>query len=324
MNRAIYHILIFLLLFSSAKGQEVSITAEFDTSRIYIGDQITFKITIDQPAELNLSLPYFRDTLVKNIEILSGPLVDSSRQNGRTRIIESYLVTSFDSGIYEIPPVYAELKNENGLKRFFSEYSLLEVLRVNIAPSDTTEQIYDIIQPYRAPVTLGEILPWLLLVALVGVLIWIASIYMRKFKKLPVEIETVIATDPAHIIAFRELEKLKEEQLWQKGEIKFYYSRLTEILRQYLENRFGIFSLELTTSETLADLVKAGFKKDESYNQLRSVLTGADLVKFAKYKPESEENEYHFRNSWDFVEVTKIEVMEPVAAVTEKGKGVTP
>jgi hypothetical protein len=107
--------------------------------------------------------------------------------------------------------------------------------------------------------------------------------------------------------------------LWQKGEAKKYYTRLTEIIRQYLENRFQVYSLELTTSETLEALVKTGFKKNESYNKLKSVLTGADLVKFAKYKPEPIENKTSFSNSWDFVSATKvIEEVEEKSDVKEK------
>jgi hypothetical protein len=101
------------------------------------------------------------------------------------------------------------------------------------------------------------------------------------------------------------LEKLRNEELWQKGETKKYYTKLTEILRQYLENRFRVYSLELTTAETLEVLVKTGFKKDGSYNNLKTVLTGADLVKFAKYNPVPSENEIHFQNSWNFVLATK-------------------
>jgi hypothetical protein len=107
--------------------------------------------------------------------------------------------------------------------------------------------------------------------------------------------------------------------LWQKGETKLYYTLLTEIIRQYLENRFQVYSLELTTSETLEALVKTGFKKNESYNKLKAVLTGADLVKFAKYKPEPAENESVFTNSWDFVTATKvIEAVEEKSDVKEK------
>ena len=116
--------------------------------------------------------------------------------------------------------------------------------------------------------------------------VWLLLRLIKKFKKTKKEIIEPAITDPAHVIAFRELEKLRNEKLWQKGETKKYYTRLTEIIRQYLENRFKVYSLELTTSETLEALVKSGFRKDESYNTLKSVLTAADLVKFAKYKPE--------------------------------------
>lgn len=318
MKKLILSIYLYISIIS-AFSQEVNVTSSFDTSKIFIGDQIKFTITVDQPSDLRLTLPLFKDTLCKNIEILSGPVVDSSSQDGKIKIIGKYLITSFDSGFYQISPVFAEMKNQNGMKRFYSDYSQLEVMRVKIAPSDSTAKIYDIIKPYRAPLTIVEVLPWVLLVALFGALVWLAIRFIRKLKKSKNGIEVVIDPDPAHIIAFRELEKLREEQLWQKGELKNYYTKLTEILRLYLENRFRILSLELTTSETLAALVKSGFKKDGSYNQLKTVLTGADLVKFAKYKPEPPENESHFQNSWDFVLASKENEMITVA-VDEKDK----
>jgi hypothetical protein len=132
--------------------------------------------------------------------------------------------------------------------------------------------------------------------------------------------EPVISPDPAHLIAFRQLEKLKEEKLWQKGEIKKYYTRLTEIIRQYLENRYRIFSMEMTTFETLAELTKSGFRDDDNYRRLRTVLSGADLVKFAKYNPEPSENELHFDYAWQFVKFTTIEDQPSVeTTVTESG-----
>jgi hypothetical protein len=321
MKRLYISLFIFISIFSCVAGQEVKVTAAFDTSRIYIGDQIKFSVTIDQPADLRLTLPSFKDTLCKNIEILSGPVVDTSaKQSGRIKIIEKYLISSFDSGFYQLPPVFAEIKNENGLKRYFSDYSQLEVMRVKIAPADTTAKIYDIIRPYRAPVTLGEVLPWVLIVAILGVLIWFILRYVRRLKKSKKGIEPIVIPDPAHEIAFRELEKLREQKLWEKGEIKNYYTKLTEILRQYLENRYRVFSLELTTYETLDALLKTGFKKNENYNKLKNVLTGADLVKFAKHNPEPSENEMHFQSSWDFVDATREKKV--IAAIdTDKEKG---
>ena len=306
MKPKVISILFALTVFLTTEAQDVTVTALFDSSKIYLGDQTGYTITIDQPSDVRLNLPSFKDTLHKNIEILGGPFFDSLPLPGnRLKIIEKYIVTSFDSGFYQLPPVFAEVKNENGLKRFYSDYSQLEVMRVKIAPSDTTAKIFDIIKPYKAPVTLGEILPWILLAAISAAAIWLLIRLVRKLKKNKTVAEPVVNLDPAHIIAFRELEKLKAEMLWQKGETKKYYTKLTEILRQYLENRFGIFSLELTTSETLEALVKTGFKRDESYNILKAVLSGADLVKFAKYKPLQDENELHFENSYQFVQLTK-------------------
>jgi len=308
MRRILLNIILFLSSTILSVGQNVKVSSSFDTSRIYLGDQINFIVTIQQPPEINLTLPLFKDSLMKNIEILSGPVYDSTESaDGMLNIVEKYLITSFDSGYYQVPPVYAELKNEDGIKRFYSDYSQLEVMRIKIAPQDSTSKIFDIIGPYRAPLTLGEIIPWVLLLAIVATLIWIGLKILRRLRRKEADIEEIIIKEPAHIIAFRELDKLKEEQLWQKGETKQYYTRLTEILRMYLENRFRIFSLELTTAETLEALVKAGFKKDNKYNQLKTVLTGADLVKFAKHNPVALENDSHFQNSWDFIQTTKEE-----------------
>ena len=305
MKKFLFSIFLFITIIT-AFGQNVNITSSFDSSRIYIGDQIKFTVTYDKPDNLKLTLPVFKDTLCKNIEILSGQRTDSSsRQNGRIKIVQKYLITSFDSGHYKVKPIFAESKNAEGLKRFYSDYSSLQVMRVKIAPPDTAAKIFDIVKPYKAPVTMGEVLPWLLIIIILGIITWVAIKFFRKLKKAVSGSEPYIPPDPAHVIAFRELEILKNEELWQKGEIKKYYTRLTEILRQYLENRFRVFSLELTTSETLEALLKTGFKKNGSYNELKSVLAGADLVKFAKYKPESSENEAHFQSSWNFVLLTR-------------------
>ena len=311
MQKFIFSLFLFISITSSSFGQEVKVTSSFDSTRIVIGDQIKYTVTVDKPIGLSLNLPVFKDTICKNIDIVSGPKIDSvAGQNGRIKIIHKYLITSFDSGRYQVNPVFAEARSGSGLKRYYSDYSLLEVIRVKIAPPDSTAKIFDIIAPYKARVTLGEILPWILLLILACAVTWLVIRYIRSHKKSEGKEDIFITVDPAHVIAFRELEILKSEELWQKGEIKKYYTRLTEILRQYLENRFRVYSLELTTAETLEALVRTGFKKNGSYNDLKSVLTGADLVKFAKYNPVPSENESHFQNSWNFVEATRVNDLE--------------
>jgi hypothetical protein len=317
MKKIFVFILISVSYVISLSGQDIKVSAAFDSSKIYIGDQVKFSVTIEKPGNLKVSIPVLRDTICKNIEILSGPVTDSiSISNNNVRIKQQYIVTSFDSGYYQIHPVYVETKNQNGIQRYFSDYSSLEVLKVKIAPPDSTQTIYDIIKPYRAPLTVGEILPWILVLLLIILIVFIIIRLIKKYKK-PKGTEILPAnTEPAHIIAFRELEKLKEEQLWQNGEIKLYYTRLTDILRQYIENRYSVNSLELTTNETLDALLKSGVKRDESFDVLKNVLFGADLVKFAKYSPIPSENEVHFQNSWNFVETTKIN--EPVESNTNE------
>jgi hypothetical protein len=311
MQKFIVPLFLFVSISFSSFGQDVKVTSSFDSTKIVIGDQIRYTVTVEKPTDLRLSLPVFKDTICKNIDIVSGPKIDSvAGQSGRMKIIHKYLITSFDSGRYQVKPVFAETRSGSGLKRFYSDYSLLEVVRVKIAPPDSTSKIFDIIAPYKARVTLGEILPWILLFILACTVTWAVIRYIRTHEKSEGKEDTFIEVDPAHVIAFRELEILKSEELWQKGEIKKYYTRLTEILRQYLENRFRVFSLELTTEETLDALVKTGFKKNGSYNDLKSVLTGADLVKFAKYNPAASENETHFQTSWNFVLTTKINETE--------------
>jgi hypothetical protein len=321
MKKLFFILIVYISAVLLAEGQDVKVSAAFDSSRIFIGDQVHYTITILRPSDLPVSIKKLRDTLCKNIEIVSGPVGDSMQMpDKRLKITRRYLITSFDSGFYQVPPVFAEIKDAAGIKRFYSDYSPLRVMRVKIAPADTTAKIFDIIKPYKAPVTLSELLPWIIISVIAAMLVWGAIIVIRKFRKKRRVDEPVINPDPAHIIAFRELEKLKEEQLWQKGELKYYYTRLTEILRHYLENRYGVCSLEMTTSETLEALIKTGFKKDESFATLKAILNGSDLVKFAKYKPEPAENDEHFDNSWKFVDKTKVkeEITENNAAVENK------
>lgn len=319
MRRVISYLILLAGSYQPISGQDVIVKAAFDTSRIFIGDQINYTVTVSQPSDLFLEIQSFRDTLSGRIEILSGPVTDTIlSDNNRLTITGRYLITSFDTGFYEVPPVFAEIRSESGIRRYFSGYSSLEVMRVDIAPADSAARIFDIIGPYRAPVTLGEILPWILLATLAGAAIWGIVKLLRRFRKQKSEPEESIIQDPAHVIAFRELEKLRDEQLWQKGEVKLYYSILTEILRRYLENRYGVYSLEMTTSETLEALLKTGFRKDNLYRSLKTILNGSDLVKFARYKPDPVENDVHFQNSWAFVEATMERGEETASPETEK------
>jgi hypothetical protein len=206
MKKSGFIIFFILIAVTGVYSQDIKVTAAFDSTRILIGDQVNFVVTVEQPSGQVLNIPEFRDTLIKNIEILKGPSIDSvSLGQGRVRITEKYLVTSFDSGYYKIDPVYVEVKNSSGINRFYSDYSLLEVMKYKIAPADSTAKIYDIVAPYRAPITFNEIMPWIIVILIIGALVWVATVYYKRFRNRSKEIKEVIFHDPAHVIAFRDL-----------------------------------------------------------------------------------------------------------------------
>ena len=118
-------------------------------------------------------------------------------------------------------------------------------------------------------------------------------------------VEEPIIIRPAHEIALEKLSGLKSESLWEKGSVKEYYSKLTYIFREYLENRFDIQALESTSEQIITQLEKKDF--DTGMNDdVRRVLQSADLVKFAKAKPVEEFHVESFEKLEAFVKTTKV------------------
>jgi hypothetical protein len=301
-------IIITPLFYVSLRAQDISVKSRLDTSSILTGDQIFFTVTLEKPAGMAASLKQLSDTVVAGIEILRGPLADTTRvADGREIIINRYLITSFDSGRYEIPPVYAEMPFEGGIKRFYSDFDYLAVTRPNITPADSTRPYFDIIAPYRVAVTAGEILPWVLILLAAATLLWFILKYIRSRKKQTIEKIDEEPAEAAYIVAYRSLEKLKNEKLWQKGLYKDYFSALSDILRTYIDRRYSMNSMESTTIEILRELHNFKKPEGEAYDRLKQVLELADMVKFAKLVPDSSDCELSMEHSWSFVSLTRKE-----------------
>ena len=295
----------FLSYFLLAGGQEITVTSHPDTSAIYIGDQIHFKVTASLPENTDIKLFTAADTLAEKILILGKPGRDTlSMPDGTRAIIDDYVITSFEAGSYAIPPFYAEIATGDSILRFYSGYSDLVVKKPDITPADTTDVIYDIVAPRSAPMTFRDILPYIILAAMMALIVWLLARYLprnpikRMMKQPP-------PAEPSHLTALRELGKLKDEQLWQKGEIKEYYSRLSEILRRYIDSRYGISSPELTTDETVRMLQRAAVLQQNEMSMIKEILSLSDMVKFAKYLPQQETHDNTFEYSVKFVELTK-------------------
>lgn len=298
--------MIFHFIPLSSFAQVVNVTAAADRSDMLIGDQITIHLEINQPGDIMLRFDEHTDTLTDGIEILLQSDFDTTLLEGnRISIKKDFLITCFDSGTYIIPPFKATLMDTTASATFRSDPIYLTVARTDIEPADSTVQIFDIKEPYGAPVTFREVLPYvlggLLFVGLATFLIH----YLKKRKKEEPILKRVEPAEPAHVIALRELDKLKSEKLWQQEKVKMYYSRLTEILRTYLENRYGIQAMEQTSSETLQALLGIGFNDNNLFDTLKEIFFLADMAKFAKAKPLPNENETSLLSSYLFVNETK-------------------
>lgn len=296
----------FLSCFFLLEGQNITVTSRPDTSAIYIGDQIHFKVTASLPGKSEVTLSAATDTLSGKIIILGKPERDTlTMADGRRAIIDDYLITSFEAGTYTVPPFYAEIASGDTVQRFYSDYSKLVVSRPEITPADTTDVIFDIVAPRKAPLKFRDILPWIIMAGMIALIAWLLVRYLPRnpIKRL---MKPAPPAEPSHLIALRELGRLREEQLWQKGETKEYYSRLSEILRRYIDNRFGISSPELTTDETVRMLQRAAVLQPSEMSVIKEILSVSDMVKFAKYLPKEEINEGSFSSSVKFVEITKL------------------
>jgi hypothetical protein len=180
------------------------------------------------------------------------------------------------------------------------------MIRVFEPQVDTTQQIKPIKPPINTPLTFRELLPWLGLgtaVWFLGTLIY-ALIWMNRQRRKDPDIFVLKPQEPAHVIAFRELDRLKGEKLWERGEVKQFYTRLTDITRNYIERQYGIPAMERTTDEILHAFRKTNTEDNLLDEMLSGLLELADLVKFAKEDPLPVDNQTHLNNAYLFVQKT--------------------
>ena len=193
MRRKLLLIILSLIISLSALPQNVLVEASLDSADIYIGDQVEYTIKVTQPPDIYLNMPEYTDTLYSKLEILSQSPVDTTYEDtGEMVLRKSYTITSFDTGYYQIPPYYLEYETGQGKKRFFSEYVPLRIKRVDIAPPDSTDVIFDIVGPERVGYSVGEILPWIFLVLGLVIAVWLIYKYMPRRKKKEEEFTKVI------------------------------------------------------------------------------------------------------------------------------------
>lgn len=272
--------IFFLLLVSTTIfAQQKRVETSIDTTKNKIGAE--FKLTLKTSVD-TLSKVVFPN--LKNIgalEVIQSYPVDTVKNNDRYELIKRYGLTQFDSGRYVIPSIKVLINN----KAYSTEAIPVEVANVQV---DTLQQkMYDIKDIQAANDSLGDW--WKYLLGLIFILAIGAGIYwFIRYKQKKKITEEVYKTPIEKATSL--LNNLEKKELWQKGEVKEYYSELTDIARNYIEEAIEIPAMESTTSELIAGLRAASVKKKmtltpETIENLERVLKQADLVKFAKSKP---------------------------------------
>jgi len=316
VKKGLFYILSGFLILAGMSGkvsaQRIKATASLDSTHILIGDQIKMFLQLDKPVDVHVEFPKIGGDIDEKIEVLDRSGIDTIPTDNEKleTLIQVYTITAFDSGRYYIPN-YWFVFEYNGLVDSTPSNSL--ILNVETLAIDTTKGPTDIKLPYDAPVTLKEVMPYILGVILIGAILFLI-LYSIKRKKQNKPIFSIPQKpqEPAHVIALRELDRIKGEKLWQKDKIKQYYSEVTEVLRKYIERRVKIPAMEQTSEETLAVFkYRRDLLDEKNYNNLKQILTLADMVKFAKFIPLPDEHNMVLVNAYFFVNETKKETENP-------------
>ena len=317
-GKAILLLLLFVAVISLS-AQRASVTATVQPSEILIGEQALVTLRVMAPEGAEIKFPMYEHELIPGIEVLMMFLPDTLIENNVMTLYFRYLITSFDSALYYVPfmPISFDgdtiFSNSFGLKvsppelseRTLAYLELLNAGKTAIIDFEELE-ISDLKPIRRAPFVwtdwlwiLWIFLGILLLGALLGALFYL---YLRKKNKGYFFVPPVVI--PPHVRAISEIDKLKAEKIWQQGREKDFYTKLTDILRIYMSERYGVNALEMTTDEIMNEVAKLA-EVDSVCVNLKQILSISDLVKFAKYKPYADENDLSLVNAYFFVSQTK-------------------
>ena len=291
-------VLLFIILIActllgfAQSGVEVNI----DPIEMMIGEQAQVTVTVQAPEGAKVEMPTFqpRQQIVAGVEVIA-----TQRTDDRTLLLT---LTSFDGNLYYLPPFKVKV---NG-KTVESKSLALKVVEVEV---DTTK-----LDKFFGPKDVQDnpfqwsdwkLSFWLSILILV---LWAVAYYLylrlRDNKPIIARIKIVKRLLP-HQKAMKEIEQIKADKMVASEDQKEYYTKLTDTLRKYIEERYGFSAMEMTSSEIIARLTSSG--DQQSLDELRRLFMTADLVKFAKYSTMINENDANLVNAIDFINQTKQE-----------------
>lgn len=300
-------LLLPLFLPLALHAQDLTPVAELDTQAIRIGEQTRLKLSVnyrvDGGKRVDIVWPVIAgDTLIKQIEVLEDSGVDTvvnPNDPYRFQQLRQLRITSFDSGYWAIPPfrfvVNGDTVESNAL-----------LLGVETVEVDTAQAFRDIKEIYELPFGwmdwLREHWPWFAGGAALAAAIVLLTWYLRRRRRKPVEVPEA-PPKPLHERVLEALAEIERRKLWQQGQVKQYHSEVTDLLRGYVEERYGVPAMERTTDDLAAELGATAMGR-EARELLVNLLRLADMVKFAKHAPLPAENEQLMAGAVQFVQRT--------------------
>ncbi len=288
-----------------AASAQVSVEAVIDSIQIFVGQQAHVTLTATAKENAKVEFPQFKpmEYITPGVEVLDRQELEQQPQdNGFVSRSMVYTMTSFDDTLYYIPPMTVKIDG----KPYKSKSLALKVLTIEV---DTlhAEQFFGPKDVQDNPFQWSDwSLPFWLSVLMLVLLAVTYYFYLRLRDNKPIisHIRIVKRLLP-HQKAMKEIEQIKADKMVSSENSKEYYTKLTDTLRKYIEERYGFNAMEMTSSEIIEKLMASQDQK--ALDELRQLFTTADLVKFAKYSTLINENDANLVNAIDFINQTKLE-----------------
>src|ERR1035437_4096659 len=311
-------VLIFLFLLNTVFfGQDIRVKASTDTTSYKIGDYINYTLLIEYDKSIGIISPLIKDSL-KMADIIKIDTAVTKEEKGRMVTIIKAVLSKYDSAVINIPPIaikYRALKSPG--EKLFANDSTLKTIQsypvtvlVHTLQVNPQAEIKDVKDPIKVPLNWLLILMWFVIASVVIGTALLLYLWFKKSKEKKVVTPPKIILPP-HIEALNALKKLEIKQLWQKGMVKEYHSEITEIIRAYFERKFNLPALELTTTEVNIQL-KQQTGAANIIDMTNDFLNNADLVKFAKFKPENSVNQEMMKQALEIVNRTADQIAQEV------------
>lgn len=295
-----------LLLVATATRAQATVDARLDSMRIPFGGQTTLRLRVSAPKGVAVAMPTLRagQKLTGDVMVVEKPTTQTAQSGDSVVAQLSAPITSFTPGRYTLPG----LKVGVGGKQIETNTLTLVVDSVAL-DKQNPQKTYPPKDIQRNPFSWADW--WLPLLLLVAVLLMAAAIVasvrrLRSHKPIKVTVREVRVV-PAHQRALERIAELKKQT---PADSKEYYTSLTDVLRQYITERFGFNAMELTSREII-DRLSQEQDKDKA-DELREVLRTADLVKFAKYASTDDETDSNLESVAHFIDDTKTDEQEHV------------